>query len=48
MDAEAMGDATYWLASPGLLILLFYRTQDCQPRDGTTHDGLGPPPLITR
>jgi hypothetical protein len=39
--------AAYWLASPGLLSLLSYRTQDYQPRDGTTHNGLGPPSLIT-
>jgi hypothetical protein len=32
-------DITYWLASPGLLSLLSYRTQDYQPRDGTTHKG---------
>jgi hypothetical protein len=32
-------DVTYWLASPGLLSLLSYRTQDYQPRDGTTHKG---------
>jgi hypothetical protein len=32
-------DAAYWIASPGLLILLSYRTQDHQPRDGTTHNG---------
>jgi hypothetical protein len=30
---------TGWLASPGLLSLLSYRTQDYQPRDGTTHKG---------
>jgi hypothetical protein len=36
-------DVPYWLASPGLLSLLSYRTQDYQPRDGTTHNGLGPP-----
>jgi hypothetical protein len=30
-------DVLYWLASPGLLSLLSYRTQDYQPRDGTTH-----------
>jgi hypothetical protein len=29
----------YWLASPGLLSLLSYRTQDYQPRDGTTQKG---------
>jgi hypothetical protein len=39
-DAEAMEGAAYWLASPGLLNLLSYRTQDYQPRDGTTHNGL--------
>jgi hypothetical protein len=31
-------DVTYWLASPGWLSLLSYRTQDYQPRDGTTHN----------
>jgi hypothetical protein len=36
-------DATYWLASPGLLSLFSYRTQDYQPRDGTTYNG--PPNL---
>jgi hypothetical protein len=30
-------DILYWLASPGLLSLLSYRTQDCQPRDGPTN-----------
>jgi hypothetical protein len=38
-------DVTYWLASPGLLSLLSYRTQDYQSRDGTTHNE--PSPLIT-
>jgi hypothetical protein len=38
-------DAAYWLASSGLLRLISYRTQDYQPRDGTTHNGLGPPSL---
>jgi hypothetical protein len=32
----------YWLASPGLLNLLSYRTQDYQPRDGPTHKGSFP------
>jgi hypothetical protein len=32
-------DVLYWLASPGLPSLLSYRTQDYQPRDGTTHKG---------
>jgi hypothetical protein len=35
-------DVIYWLASPGLLSLLSYRTQDYQPRDGTTHKGTSP------
>jgi hypothetical protein len=38
-------DVTYWFASPGLLSLLSYRTQDYQPSDGTSHRGLSP--LIT-
>jgi hypothetical protein len=42
-DAEAMEGVSYWLASPGLLSLLSYRTQDYQPRDGTTHKGPSPP-----
>ena len=28
------------------VILLSNRAQDYRPRDGTTHNGLGPPPLI--
>ena len=32
-------DVTYWLASPGLLSLLSYRTQGYQHRDGSTHKG---------
>jgi hypothetical protein len=40
-------DAAYWIASPSLLSLLSYRTQDYQPRDGTTTMGLALPPLIT-
>jgi hypothetical protein len=32
-------DITYWLAFPGFLSLLSFRTQDYQPRDGTTHNG---------
>ena len=41
-DAEAIE-----MPLTGLLNLLSYRTQDYQPRDGTTHNGLGPPPSIT-
>jgi hypothetical protein len=40
-------DAAYWLAPHGLPNLLFYRTQDHQPRVGTNHYELGPPTLIT-
>jgi hypothetical protein len=29
----------YWIVSPGLLSLLSYKTQDHQPRDGTTCNG---------
>ena len=52
VDAEAMEGCFLWLASPGLLSLLSYRTQDYQPRDGTTpcqssngttHNGALPP-----
>jgi hypothetical protein len=39
VDAEAMEGCFLWLASPGLLSLLSYRTQDYQPRDGTTYKG---------
>jgi hypothetical protein len=35
-------NVSYWLASPGLLSLLSYRTQDHQPRDSTTHNGPSP------
>ena len=30
-------DVLYWLASPGLLSLLSYGTQDYHPRDAPTH-----------
>jgi hypothetical protein len=29
----------YWIASPGLLIMLSYRTQNYQPKDDITHNG---------
>ena len=41
-DAEAMEDATYWLAHHDLLSLLSHRTQDLQSWNGTTHNGLLP------
>jgi hypothetical protein len=37
----------YWLAPHDWLGLLSYSTQDHQPRDGTTHNGLAPPSLMT-
>jgi hypothetical protein len=38
-DAEAMEGCSLLAASPGLLSLLSYRTQNYQPRDGITHKG---------
>ena len=35
-------DISYWLASPGLLSLFSYRTQEHQPRDGTTNKESSP------
>jgi hypothetical protein len=35
-----------WLVHHGLFNLLSYRTQDHQPRDGTTRNGLGLTPSI--
>ena len=46
-DAEAMEECCLLDCFPGLLNLLSHRTQDHQPRDGSTHSGLGPPPSIT-
>ena len=37
-----------WLPPHGLLSLITYRTQDHLPRDGTTHGGLDPPPLLLK
>jgi hypothetical protein len=41
-DAEAMEGCYLLACSPSLLSLLSYRTQDYQPRDGTTHKGPSP------
>jgi hypothetical protein len=41
-------DAAYSLVPCSLPSLLSCRTQDHQPRDGTAHSGLGPPPSITK
>ena len=38
-DAEAMEGCSLLACFPGLLSLLSYRTQDYQPRDGTTQKG---------
>lgn len=38
---ERPQSAAYWLAHLGLLSLIFYRTQDQQPKDGITHNWLG-------
>jgi hypothetical protein len=38
-------DVTYWLASPGLLSLLSYRTKTTSPEIASP--ARGPPPLIT-
>jgi hypothetical protein len=44
-DAEAMEDVPYWLASPGLLSLLSYRTKTTSPEMAPPTRGLSP--LIT-
>lgn len=36
-------DAAYWLGPNDLLSLLSYKTQNHQPKNGTTHNGPGPP-----
>ena len=43
-NAETQRDAACWLVHRGLLSLLPYRTQDHQPRDGSTRNGQGPSP----
>jgi hypothetical protein len=42
-DKEAMAECCILACSSWLTSLLFYRTQDHQPKDDTTHNGLGPP-----
>ena len=37
--------AAYWLTPHGLLSLLPQGSQNHQPSDGTTHNGLGPSPI---
>jgi hypothetical protein len=41
-------DATYRLAPMALFSLLSYGTQEHQPRDNTSHNGLGTPTLVTK
>jgi len=43
-----MEGAAFWLVPYDLLSLLADSTQDHQLRDGTTHNGLGPPTSITK
>lgn len=45
-DAEAM-EGGCLLAHSQWLALLSYRTKDHHPRDGTIHNGQGPPPSST-
>jgi hypothetical protein len=47
-DAEAMEGSCLLFTPHGFLILLSYRTQGHLPRDGPTHNGLGPPPSISK
>ena len=44
---QARNLEAYWLTPHGLLSPLSYRTQDQQPRHGTTHNGLATPPFMT-
>jgi hypothetical protein len=37
--------AAYWLAPHSWLSLPFYKSQDYQPRDDTTHNGLNSSPI---
>ena len=46
-DAEAMEEWCLLACIPWFAQPISYRTQDHQPRDGTSHNGLGPDPLIT-
>lgn len=46
-DTGSRSHAANWLASPGLFSLLSYRTLKHQPSDGTTHNELDSPSLIT-
>ena len=45
-EAEAQEGAAYWLASHSLQSLISFRTWDCEPKDGTTHNRLPPPRLL--
>jgi hypothetical protein len=47
-DARPQRRATYWLVLHDVFSLCSYRSKDHQPRVGTTHNGLDPPPSITK
>lgn len=47
VDSEAMEEFSLLTTSPGLLSLLYNRTQDHQHRHGTNYHELEPPTLIT-
>jgi hypothetical protein len=46
-DTEAIKGYFLWACFPWLAQPTFFRTKDYQPRDATTHNGLGLSPLIT-
>lgn len=47
-DAEATGECCLLTCSPWLAQPLSSKTQDCLPRDSTTHHGPGPLPSLRR
>ena len=47
LKQEPCRTVSYWLAHQDLLSVLSHVPQDHQPRDGTTHNGLGPSPWTT-
>jgi hypothetical protein len=46
MQQRLWTGAAFWLVPHGGFYLLAYRTQNHQPRGGTTQNDLGPPPSI--
>lgn len=47
LEVEADAETSWKFAAYWLLSLLFHRPQDYQPKEGTTHHGLGLPIIIT-